>query len=55
MQTFKVKHCQKLNHQFRNRKCYNRLDSQKTNKQLLINENENIKKELSIQFVILMS
>ena len=26
------------------------LDSQKTNKQLLINENENIKKELSIQF-----
>ena len=26
------------------------LDSQKTNKQLLINENENIKKELSIQY-----
>ena len=26
------------------------LDSQKTNKQLLINENENIKRELSIQY-----
>ena len=27
------------------------LDSQKTNKQLLINENENIKKELSVQYI----